>query len=249
MKASQRVRGRSLHRVFCLLFSLTVLALGVGRMLSSGGLATLAAELGAAGGAAEKLLAFCQNTGVFSLLKMGVSFLFLLIPPVLCRLFRAKPAYGMNIAIYLFCFAAYSLGVAMEWYHRIGIYDLIAHFLSGVFFALIGMCAWLFLRRDRTGPLDADPRQTAAFSFLFAGFVAGFWELLEYASFLITGYDSQNVAATGVADTMEDMLMGMLGGLLTAVVFLVWSRWHHRSILLAPVREFYRVNFAPDMQG
>lgn len=249
MNEQQRVRTRGAHRIFCVLYVLVVLALSIWRLFSSGGLDALPAQLQAADGAFGKIMAFFLNISVLNMLKMWVSFLFLLIPPVLCWLFRAKTSYRMNIAIYAFGFTAFSLGVAMEWYHLIEVYDLIAHFLSGVFFALVGMCAYLYFRRDKSAPLGADPWLAAVFSFSFSGFVAGFWELLEYAMFLITGYDSQNVAATGVADTMEDMFMGTLGGLLVAVILLIWLRKQYRTVLLSPVKEFYYVNYAPDNEG
>ena len=89
------------------------------------------------------------DTGsVFNLFKCWVSVLYLLIPPILCWLFRKKPSYSMNLCIYGFMFAAYTLGVAMEWYHYFSLYDLVAHFLSGVFFAIVGLCAYFFLRKD-----------------------------------------------------------------------------------------------------
>ena len=51
------------------------------------------------------------DTGsVFNLFKCWVSVLYLLIPPILCWLFRKKPSYSMNLCIYGFMFAAYTLG-------------------------------------------------------------------------------------------------------------------------------------------
>lgn len=41
------------------------------------------------------------DTGsVFNLFKCWVSVLYLLIPPILCWLFRKKPSYSMNLCIY-----------------------------------------------------------------------------------------------------------------------------------------------------
>lgn len=185
------------------------------------------------------------DTGsVFNLFKCWVSVLYLLIPPILCWLFRKKPSYSMNLCIYGFMFVAYTLGVAMEWYHYFSLYDLVAHFLSGVFFAIVGLCAYFFLRKDSYSALGNDPLLAASFTFLFSGFVAGFWEILEYLSFLITGYDSQNVVATGVADSMEDMIAGILGGLVIALYWYFRAKKRPDHPSLPPVQEFYDANYS-----
>lgn len=211
---------RKAHLIGALIYSVVCLLLGIYRIADTG--------------------------SIFNLFKCWVSVLYLLIPPILCRLFRKKPSYTMNLCLYGFLFVAYTLGVAMEWYHLFALYDLVAHFISGVFFALVGLCAYFFLRRDRFSPLGSDPPLSSFFTFVFSGFVAGFWEILEYVSFLITGYDSQNVAATGVADSMEDMILGMLGGLLVAVYWYFQTKKEPNHTPLLPVQEFYDANYAQE---
>lgn len=50
---------------------------------------------------------------------------------------------------------------------------------------------------------------------------AAMWEIVEYTGFLLFGYDSQNVAATGVGDTMEDMMICLAGTVITCVLLAV----------------------------
>ncbi len=147
---------RKAHFITALIYSVVCLLLGIYRIADTG--------------------------SFFNLFKCWVSVLYLLIPPILCLLFRKKPSYTMNLCLYGFLFVAYTLGVAMEWYHLFALYDLVAHFISGVFFALVGCAPIFFLRRDRFSPLGSDPPLSSFFTFVFSGFVAGFWEILEHVS-------------------------------------------------------------------
>ena len=71
-------------------------------------------------------------------------------------------------------------------------------------------------------------------SFFFSGFVAVLWEIFEFVADLLTGNDSQNVAATGVADTMEDMMICLVGGLfMAAVIWLLLPSLIQEATLLA----------------
>ena len=45
--------------------------------------------------------------------------------------------------------------------------------------------------------------------------VAGLWEIAEYLISFVVGLDLQRVAATGVSDSMQDMIVCMIGTLVT----------------------------------
>ena len=78
---------------------------------------------------------------------------------------------------------------------------------------------------------------------------AGMWEILEYLMWVFTGDDSQYsiapyVGFNGVSDTMEDMMICLVG---TAV--LCWLMWIHlggrrRLLLFKPVDQFLEANWS-----
>lgn len=144
---------------------------------------------------------------------------------VLCvlRLMHIRPVYSYYAAIEAFLFGSYTLGVACELYQVMPGYDKLLHMLSGAFTMMLALPLFYFLKAGhRVEP--GDWRLAAAFCLTTALAVAGIWELAEYAFGLLTPLDPQCAEATGVADTMQDMLVCTLGALMA----------------LPPLRRFYR---------
>ena len=69
--------------------------------------------------------------------------------------------------------------------------------------------------------------------------VAGLWEIGEYILSKITLRDMQNVASTGVADSMQDMIVCLLGTLLLlpAVKHLAEGKTTVLNVLIPPFVE------------
>ena len=119
--------------------------------------------------------------------------------------------------------------------------------MSGVVFTAVGLCGFYLLREDKHAPMKKDRLLAVSFSFLFSMTAAGLWEIVEYVIYLLFGNDSQYAIApyagyNGVADTMEDMMICMLG---TAVmcVFLWFHLGGRRFFFVAPVDQFVRANW------
>lgn len=173
-----------------------------------------------------------------------VSVLFLLIPLLLRKIFRLRPAYLMDIVLYIFIFIAFDLGVALRLYGSIWWIDLAAHFVSGFLFTAVGLCIYYYLRRDKGMNMGQERALAVSFSFCFCQFTAVAWEIIEYAGFIFFGHDSQDMAH-GVRDTMEDMIICMAGSIIMCILMAIHLRGKHKIFLFAPVDEFYRANFAP----
>ena len=174
--------------------------------------------------------------------------LYLLILPIVHRLFRLKPAYLAEICLYAFIFVAYDLGVALGLYGSVPYIDKIVHGASGVVFAYAGLCVYCVLSADKPRGIFHNPGVSVGFSFCFAMMTAGVWEVIEFVGFLLTGHDSQNVAATGVGDTMWDIISCMIGSLLACSLFAWYMRRRCRCLLLRPVEDFFETNWG-DIHG
>lgn len=179
-----------------------------------------------------------------------VGLLFLPLPWLIRFVFRLKPAYLADSCLLTFIFAAFELGVALSWYSRFAYYDLIAHGVSGCVFAAVGLCGFYFLREDKRAPMKKDRLLAVSFSFLFSMTAAGLWEIVEYVIYLFFGNDSQYAVApyagfNGVADTMEDMMICLLG---TAVMCaLIWLHLGGRRVIFVrPVDQFVEANWGTD---
>lgn len=143
---------------------------------------------------------------------LGTYFLFPLFW-ALYRVFRWKSGYQLEFCVYVFTFLAYPLGGTAEFYQKIRGFDKVAHTLSGVFVALLALALFLYLERNR--PLREHNAPTAVlFVFFCSMAVAGLFEVCEWAAAAITGRDLQHVLGTGVNDTMQDILVCLVGTLL-----------------------------------
>ncbi len=164
----------------------------------------------------------------------------LLIPlgfPLVRRLFRVRQGLWMECLWLWFFFLAFTVGVGLQWYARFTYYDIFVHGLSGMLTALTGITLYIRLRPADRRLLPPERGLAVGTAFLTAQAVAGLWEIAEYVAWLITGHDSQNVATTGVSDTMEDMMIALA----CSLIICVCAALHyggHRCPLLHPVDEW-----------
>ena len=126
------------------------------------------------------------------------------------KLFHLRRGYQMEFCVFFFTFLAYPLGGTAEFYQKIQGFDKVAHTLSGVFVAMLALTLFLILQKKR--PLKEHSVPTAVLFVFFASMaVAGLFELCEWTAAALTGRDLQCVLTTGVNDTMQDMLVCLIG--------------------------------------
>lgn len=189
------------------------------------------------------------------LLRDGDSYLFqksllglplLLLPTLVFRIFRLKTCHQLNFWVYLFIFLAHTIGITITHYN-IPYYDKAMHTLSGVFVAFLALCCFYFFKPGREIDRKDGPL-CCLFVFAVSMAVAGLWEIGEYTVSCIDGSDPQLVLSTGVGDTMQDMIVCMVGTLLFVGVLAHWylRRDDRRSgPLMGAFDTFYQYNLAP----
>lgn len=144
---------------------------------------------------------------------LGISLGALLVPVgirLIYRIFHWRSVEQLNFLVLAFIFLAYPLGACVDFYREIPGFDKLAHTLSGAFVGLLCLILYYAVK-----PGHAIERRDRALAMCFVFFgsmaVAGLWEIAEYFVNLITGIDVQRVATTGVADTIQDMIVCMIG--------------------------------------
>lgn len=105
-----------------------------------------------------------------------------------------------------FIFLSLFLGFVLNLYNIIWWYDILAHFLSGIFVFEIG----LFILNKLN--LKTNFYFKIFFCLILVLGVSSLWEIFEFCIDQAFQTDMQNVILTGVIDTMEDMIMALLGG-------------------------------------
>lgn len=155
---------------------------------------------------------------------------------------RLKPVPSLTFAALVFILLAYGVGMVLDGFHTIPLYDKVVHLLSGVFFALIGLLVFYLLKKDKKiAPSDWPGAVYCCIS--FAALSAVLWEILEFILNLILKNDAQNVLTTGVNDTMLDMIACLIGAILLSISVIVYYRKGKKGILVGVFTSFYQENF------
>lgn len=154
---------------------------------------------------------------------LGIAVMFL--PSFLTRHFKLTLPNGMYVMFIIFLYAAIYLGEVRSFYYRIPNWDMILHTFSGVMLGALGFSVVDILNKSEKVKMQLSPFFVSLFSLCFAVTLGVLWEFYEYTFDGILGLNMQKFAIEGGAplmgraalqDTMEDLLVDMLGALISA---------------------------------
>ena len=178
---------------------------------------------------------------------LGISLGALAIPVALLLFYRLtglKLVHQIDFLILAFTLIAYPLGSCLDFYARFPGYDKLMHMLSGAFVSVLCILLYCALKPGhRIG--RGDFALALLFTFFGSMAVAGLWELAEYGINLVTGRDVQHVLDTGVGDTMQDMLVCMIGTVATLPLLRPLSQGR-QTRFTAPIDAFLERNLPID---
>lgn len=142
------------------------------------------------------------------------------------KLMGIRGGWQLETYIYIFSLMGWTLGGAGRVYELVPYYDKLVHCLSGVFVSMLALALYRMMER-RHSREGENPATACVFVFSASMAVAGLFELCEFALAPIMGRDLQNVAGTGVTDTMGDMLVCLIGTVVTVLLMLRSCRGKH----------------------
>ena len=178
---------------------------------------------------------------------LGISLGALAIPIAMALFYRLtglKVVHQIDFIILAFTLIAYPLGSCLDFYARFPGYDKLMHMLSGAFVSVLCILLYCALKPGhRIG--RGDFALALLFTFFGSMAVAGLWELAEYGINLVTGRDVQHVLDTGVGDTMQDMLVCMIGTIATLPLLRPLSQGR-QTRFTAPIDAFLERNLPVD---
>lgn len=137
------------------------------------------------------------------------------LPTIIRKLFKIKIASSIELAFLVFIFLAQLLGSVMHFYEFIFWYDSFVHFISGMLTALLALLLLLLFKKYNSKSLGFNIIYMISITLM----VASFWELFEFTADNLLGGDAQRVIATGVRDTMKDMICALLGCILVIIEY------------------------------
>lgn len=153
---------------------------------------------------------------------------------------NVPPEFQLVTAIFVFC--AIFLGTSLGFYGRFHWWDTALHTTSGCLLGIVGFIAVFLINGTDHRPEGMRISLVAVFGFMFAVTLGVFWEIYEFvADMLVPGLDMQ-VAATGPADTMVDMIVNTIGAAVVAFLGYIYSRTGRDSFIVDGVVKFIRRN-------
>ena len=141
-------------------------------------------------------------------------FVLSLLPSMLSRRFAVRLPAEFELVAVLFIFAALFLGDIHGYYEQFWWWDVLLHVGSGFLLGILGFLLVYVLNQHERIEFHMKPGFVALFSFAFAVMMGAVWEILEFGMDSLFGL---NMQSTGLVDTMWDLIVDAVGGLVIAV--------------------------------
>ncbi len=159
------------------------------------------------------------------------------LPAIIERQLQVILPVEFTLVTCLFLFLAFGLGEVSNFYHKYWWWDLMLHTFSALVMGLIGfLLVYIFYMTHR---IQMSPLYVAIVSFCFAITVGTIWEIAE---FLLDWYWEFNLQKSGLVDTMTDLLVNALGGLVAGYIGFEYVRGGDSLIADRIVRRFVKKN-------
>lgn len=147
----------------------------------------------------------------------------------------------MIVAYDIFIMAA-MIGGNIFGFYSFTYFDQILHFTSGILIAFFIYLIYAYLKGD---PSIKDKRSLFIATTYVLGlnaFIAFLWECFEFALLVFFGNDAINNASEGVYDTMTDMIVCFLGGLIIIASIIFYYKTKRKNFLFKAAESFIEDN-------
>lgn len=168
-----------------------------------------------------------------------------LLPLALSRRFAVHIPPQFQVLVIAFVFAALFLGEVRGYYTRYWWWDIALHTSSGVLLGILGFLLVYVFNEDERIDLHLSPGFVALFAFVFALAIGTVWEIFEFSMDRLAGTTMQKPMfgdASGLTDTMWDLIVDALGALAVALYGRRYLRRGQRSMLRDLIEGFLSRN-------
>lgn len=153
-----------------------------------------------------------ENRWLVAFTAAGV-FVLTFLPSIIERQLKVQLPVEFTLVTCVFLYASFGLGEVGEFYRKFWWWDLLLHSFSAMVMGLIGfLTIYVFYYTHR---VQMAPVYVAVVSFGFAVTVGTLWEIFEFLMDLGFGFNMQK---SGLVDTMTDLMVDALGGVVAAAI-------------------------------
>lgn len=152
---------------------------------------------------------------------IGLIFLLTYVPTILKKKYRFYLPIEFDIVIISFIFLSLFLGEIHSYYYKFWWWDLWLHGESGVLAGLFGFTLVYILNAQENIKVHMKPGFISIFAFTFALTLGTLWEIFEFTIDTVLG---SNMQKNGIIDTMSDLILILIGALITSTVGYLWMK-------------------------
>lgn len=164
-----------------------------------------------------------------------------LIVPVLFKLFKWQPVSEIYVINLIFCYFASLVGSCLGGY-SVQYFDKVVHFGFGFCGAEIAYLLYMLLKKSSKIESIQEWHIFLVFINAVNSTMALLWEFYEYAMLVFFNNDAINHYTSGVHDTITDMLVCVLGGLIVTA-FLIHAKHSGKDNFFTRLpQKFYTLN-------
>ena len=135
----------------------------------------------------------------------------LLLLPFIINKTKLKLSDQEIFLYYLFILIADFIGCVCNLYNTVSWYDIFVHFLSGMFTFVLATVIFRLITKEKNKLLKI------LFCLGIVALIAITWEVFEFSVDSIIKTNLQHNLDTGVIDTMQDMIVATLGGIISSI--------------------------------
>lgn len=141
-----------------------------------------------------------------------------------------------------FIFSSLFLGSATDFYFRFPWWDKALHAVSGFLLGIVGCITFFVVNRTDRLPRGVRPAFLSFFGLTFSVLLGVLWEFFEFAVDRAVPFTNMQKGENGVADTMYDLIVSVLGAVLVALMVCGYYRTGRFAFIDDGIKRFMRTN-------
>ena len=153
--------------------------------------------------------------GNFSRLESSIAVIPLIFAGDILKKLGVRTSAIIEIIFLIFLFISSILGSLFHFYEFVDYFDKFAHLLSGIVTAILVISMLKKWRIKSKHQLSFDIILMNILSLA----IASAWEIYEFVASKALNSDLQRVGASGVTDTVHDMIVALIGSLMVSVMY------------------------------
>ena len=163
-----------------------------------------------------------------------------LILPILFKCFKLKITFNMYLLNILFVFISNVWGSMLDGY-SIAYFDKILHFSSGILLTNLSFMIYILL----ISKINLNKNEIylcILFIHSLNMMIAELWEFIEFGGLIFLNNDAIHHYSSGVYDSMQDMLVAYIGGIIVSIFIYFDFKNKKKSIFYKEMMKLLDIN-------